>query len=458
MTGSTDLSDIGAERAILAAVLCDSRTIKSCGTLEPDDFSDPHLGAVYAAMLDIVESGRPVNPVTLKPVLDTLRMPDGETARDYFNANTVACLPPNVDAIAARVKDLSIRREVVKIATSARMDARDETRDVAATLSTLRRTVGNVSAAVNETSSGKVWFADHADDLAAALAGDGPLLAPTGIEALDARKGGLRPGELMILAGATSMGKSAVAHGIALNFALRHEGVLVISLEMPGRDVVARMVSDILARSYPSRVPYEAINRGIIPDDTKADFWAAMNYYRGLPIRIEDTPISDLSLLGVHAEAARKHFDERGLPLSLIVIDHIGLIRTRNAKHGLYAEMVEKSSTVASLARSLKVPVIALAQLNRQISQREGHWPQMSDLRDSGSLEQDADSVVFVHRPVYYLEKKLRDDDLGDMDEVDTRAEIAKAKNDLHLVMAKNRAGAVGDVKVYIEIEHNRVR
>lgn len=454
-----NLNDVGAERALLLAIIENNAVLKLIGNLEAEDFSSPELATVFAEMELLVERGVPVTALSLRHVLDQTRMPSGQSAREFIGQNTVGEIVPKPEDVISTIKDLASRREVLTAVRNVREDVLDLTTPVAQTVKALRqRTDGIIADGLIH--SGKVTWAEHTATLTDTLTNGASPMHLTGIPALDEHKGGLRPHEFMTIAGATGMGKSAVLHEIKMNFALRGEGVLLISREMPGADVVARCVSSLMYRKG-FVLPYEDImrNRMHLYDAPVVEaFWRAMHEYKNLPIRVVGEQSCDIASIGMHVLEARKYFEERDTKLNLIGVDHLGLITpSRHQRGNSYGHMVELTGTLAGTAREHKIPTIALSQLNREVSKRDRKIPQLSDLRDSGSVEQDSDSVLFAYRPAYYLKKELDSGELTDMDRTDKVADLERLKNNLMLILAKNRGGREGTIHTNIEIGCNRI-
>ncbi|MFM9940572.1 MAG: replicative DNA helicase [Hyphomicrobiaceae bacterium] len=449
------LTDVGAERALLLACLRDADVIQKVASVEPDDFSS-ELGVVYAEIQDMAKRGIRVTTMTLRDTLDAVRMPEGQTAREFLAANAVGDIVPDPMAVVARIKDMAQRRELVEVARGLRLDALDASRPVGPALDAARLRLTDVAGQISTTSK-PVDFLDHMNILEGRLTSGAPLTDMTGIPPLDERKGGMRPGELCVMAGRPSMGKSAIAQSIAANFAMRGDGVLIMSYEMSGDDVAARVVSDLMAR-HGDELPYADILRGKIPDEVAETYWRAHTHFRSkLPIRIVQDTRANIAGIWAHVQRAKTIFEERGATLKLIIVDHVGLIPQR-ARTSRYEHITEASGALASMARETGIATIVLAQLGREVDKRDDHWPQLADLKESGALEQDADSVVLVYRPAYYLERLLKEGNFKNVtEEADARAELDKLKNSLSLIVAKDRNGRTGTIPATIDVRFNRV-
>lgn len=454
----TELADVGAERALLAAVMTSNEVVRQRAGLEPDDFSEPALGTVFMEMIALTDRREPVNPITMRPILGSIRMPDGQTALEYMTGNTVLGVAPDAAALVGRIKDLAARRTLLDVARDLRLDAGDFSLPTRVVSDAIRERLTRISAAAPADQT--IWHADHTDALVNFISSDSQAMHPTGIATFDAFKGGIKPGEVMTIGAETSMGKSAVAHEIALNFALRNEGVLIMSFEMQGPEVVSRMASSLMHRAG-HRLPYEDIDQKRIDPAMRQMLLGTLSYYRQLPIRTYDGSMAsaDLSAIERCIAESRRAFEESGVLLSLILIDHIGLVSmSKNSRGNRYASMTELTGTLAHIARASRTSMIWLSQFNREVGKRDSRWPQLSDLRDSGSVEQDSNSVVLLHRPRRVLEQALETITPTDHAAIaDARAELSNNRTLLNMIMPKNRGGKTGNTKTNIDIEFNRV-
>lgn len=276
--------------------------------------------------------------------------------------------------------------------------------------------------------------------IAAAFSGEEGNTIKTGIGALDDIVGAWHPGDLIYLGGRPSMGKTGVALSIGLNASRAGHEVAIASLEMTPDAMATRALSEKTALQGRA-VEYSAMRRGDITDSHVKSLHQASRVVADLPITFLPRQYNDIGALsaGIKQIARRRN-------LRLVIVDYLQLMRS--AVRGNTNEQVSDiSKSLKALAMQLEVPILALSQLSRAVEQREDKRPQLSDLRDSGSIEQDADAVMFCYRPEYYIERrKPMDVDTDEMNEWQTA--MNKVRNRLDIIVAKQRAGAIGTAQV----------
>ncbi len=281
----------------------------------------------------------------------------------------------------------------------------------------------------------------------------------TGLTDMDKKLGGLHKSDLLILAGRPSMGKTALATNIAFNIAkayqkgIRHDGtegainggvVGFYSLEMSAEQLAARILSEA------SEVPSEQIRRGDMTEEEFRRFVEAAKQLEACPLYIDDTPALPISQL-----AARARRLKRTHGLDVLFIDYLQLVRPATAKDSRVNEVSEITQGLKAIAKELEIPVVALSQLSRQVENRDDKRPQLSDLRESGSIEQDADVVMFVYREEYYKEReKPGDHELEKMATWQTEMDHLHGKAEI--VIGKQRHGPIGHVELSFEGQFTR--
>lgn len=263
----------------------------------------------------------------------------------------------------------------------------------------------------------------------------------SGIGALDRIISGFYPGELIILGGRPSMGKTAVALSMALNVARAGHGVVICSLEMNPEAMALRAISEATARRSKA-MSYAAMRRGEIPDLALETFTESAREVSQLPITFLPRQFSDVGALFAGAKQARRILGDN---MKLLIVDYMQLLSAKAANR--YEEITKISMALKALAGQLNVPVLALSQLSRAVEQREEKRPMLSDLRESGQLEQDADAVMFCYRDEYYLERE--EPDRGDVDRHEAwQGAMNARRNRLEIIVAKQRQGAIGTAHV----------
>jgi len=277
---------------------------------------------------------------------------------------------------------------------------------------------------------------------------------PTGLRDLDETLNGLQRGEFIILAGRPGMGKSGLIISCLRQTAQRGTNAVLFSLEMSPESVANRMLSDVCFDTR-STLAYFDIARGKVSNEEAERVINAKRSLGSLPIRID--PQGELTV-GQIAARARRHkqrLERQGKTLDLIVVDHLHIIKPSARYSGnRVAEITEISASLKALAKELNVPLVALAQLSRNVETRDAKRPVLADLRDSGSLEQDADVIIFLFREAYYLQAPQNDT----AKEHARIARLAEIKNVLEANVAKQRNGPIGPVKLFFDPASNAAR
>lgn len=277
----------------------------------------------------------------------------------------------------------------------------------------------------------------------AAFRGEGAAIVPTGIDALDRLVAGFGPGELILLGGRPSMGKTGVALSVALNAARAGYGVVIVSLEMTPEAMALRAISEQTARQR-NAVAYSSLKRGEMTPDHYRSAIEAGRAVATLPIQFLPRDFADLGTLAVGIEQARKLLPN-DKPM-LVIVDYAQLLKS-NAK-SRYEQITEISIALKALAMRLEVPVLALSQLSRAVEQRDEKRPMLSDLRESGQLEQDADTIMFCYRDEYYLEREKPEQEATQEEWNAYTAAMERARNRLEIIVSKQRQGAIGTAHV----------
>ena len=287
---------------------------------------------------------------------------------------------------------------------------------------------------------------DTIDMASAAYKNDeGIVGVPTGLRDLDDRLGGLHKSDLIIIAGRPGMGKTALATNIAFNAAqkLQESGkkssIAFFSLEMSSEQLSTRIISE------QSRISSNDIRRGRISDDQFDKFLETSKNISELPLYIDETPAISIAALSNRARRIKRLFG-----LDMIVVDYIQLMKgTTFNKDGRVQEISQITQGLKAIAKELSVPVVALSQLSRQVEQRDDHKPQLADLRESGSIEQDADVVMFVYREGYYLQRKEPRE--ATVEHAEWQAKMNEVAHLAQIIIGKQRHGPIGNVTLEFE-------
>jgi replicative DNA helicase len=433
--------DLAAERAVLGAVLADNTLIASVAeVVHSDDFSSPAHAAIFAAMLKLDSTQRQVDHLTLAEELKVLGHLVTVGGPAYLMAlDQGVPLAHNAVQYAKIVKDQALRRRLASVGREIVEMASQETGDVEVILDESERRLFALAENRREGDLRSVsdlmeQTLDLLDKMKASSSGVTGL--STGYVDLDMQLTGLHAGELIILAARPGIGKTSLAMNMAMHAALKEDkAVAIFSLEMPADQLLMRL----LASS--ARVDMKKLRGGRLTPHDEEKFQEMAGALYNAPIYIDDS--GGLSPFDLRAKARRlKQKDPR---LSLIIIDYLQLMHQKGKVESRQLEVSEISRSLKQLAKELEVPVIALSQLNRKVEERKGGKPMLSDLRESGSIEQDADVVMFIHR---------EDQDEGA--EGGGGGERSNTVIPVELIVAKQRNGPVGSVDLVFLSEFTR--
>ena len=464
--------NIEAERALLGAILLNNRAYESVSDfLRPEHFCEAVHGRIYESAMRLIEQGHQANPITLKTYLeqDPLVQDAGGISFLTGLANSVVTIINSGD-YGRLIYDLHLRRELINLGQDMVNDAYDADLDENALrqIETSEQKLFELSAS-GSTEGGFQRFetalTDALDMAEAAHRRDGALAGTTtGLDDLDAKLGGLHPSDLLILAGRPAMGKTALATTIAYNAAhhFQHtdveddKGKLVafFSLEMSSEQLATRILAER------ARLSSHEIRTGRLAHEDFGKLVSASQELYSLPLFIDDTPALTISAMRTRCRRlARQGRSEKHNGLGLIVVDYLQLLDAGSSNRN--DRRVQEISTISrglkALAKELDVPVLALSQLSRAVEQREDKRPQLSDLRESGSIEQDADVVMFVYREEYYLERKQPQREGFDTEErfqekmLKWQDDMEAVHNVAEVIVGKQRHGPIGTVKLLFE-------
>ena len=456
--------DIDAEQSVIGMALYVNDSVDRADGLLADHFYEPAHGRVWAAIAALVARGSSADPVTVAAKLE------GDAALAELGgigylAELFERAPPviNMRDHARVIIDRALRREMIVYSEEMGAAARDAETEAVSILETAERNLFAI-AEQKADQGGFKPFTDAIDvalDTAAkAYARDGGIGGlSTGFADLDAKLGGLHPSDLLILAGRPSMGKTALATNIAFNVARRYTAgpdvdgvrtaadggvVAFFSLEMDEAQLATRIGCDI------SGVSGDRIRKGQIDASEFGRFRDALDEVRSVPLHIDATGGISIAKLSARARRLkRKH------GLDLIVIDYLQLIAGERSRGGNRTEEISAiTGGLKALAKDLNVPVIALSQLSRQVENRDDKRPQLSDLRESGSIEQDADTVMFVYREAYYLGRT--EPRAGTTEHQNWCDEMSKVAGLAEVIIGKQRHGPIGTVRMSFSEDFTR--
>ncbi|MEE2692266.1 MAG: replicative DNA helicase [Pseudomonadota bacterium] len=453
---------IEAEQALLGAILFDNEIFyRVAAYLKPEHFYDPVHQLVFDACARLVSSGRLAAPTIVDTFLGT-----SEGFREVGGRRYLEQLAANVPSTAgahdyARVIfDLAVCRglmtiggEMIDRARTASLDddPGQQLQDAEQSLYKLAETgkYGGGFKTFRSAITEAIEIADQAIKRDGGLAG-----VATGLKDLDMMMGGLHPSDLIILAGRPSMGKTSLATNIAVNAAKAYraerqpdgsmkavDGAIVglFSLEMAAEQIATRIISEF------SRVPSERIRRGQVEPEEFDAIYHASRELEALPLYIDDTGGISIAQLAARARRLKRQHG-----LGLLVVDYLQLVTGSGKRsENRVQEITEISMGLKALAKELNVPIIALSQLSRQVESRDDKRPQLADLRESGSIEQDADVVLFVYREEYYLRRSQPREGTPEFMEWVTKCD--EVRGVAEVIIGKQRHGPIGKVELQFE-------
>ena len=453
--------NVQAEAALLGALMVDNRLVEDVQLkLKSHHFFEPLHARIYDAILKLTDSNRIATPVTLKPLFEA-----DEGMKEVGGPAYLAQLTGSGAAVigardfASQIYDLALLRALVGVGRELVEGALDTSEDVAPLAQIERAETELYKVAEEGGAEGKAKTFGEATKEALQLAekalNSGGHLSgfTTGLDSLNSKIGGLHKSDLLILAGRPGMGKSSLATNIAFSAAKRlqqdqEDGietaksagtpVALFSLEMSADQLATRILAE------QSGISSENLRMGRISQQEFRSLARAAAELQSLPLYIDDTP--GLTIASLRARARRL---KRQKGIGMVIVDYLQLLQGTgkgSAGDNRVQEISEISRGLKQLAKELDVPVLALSQLSRAVEQREDKRPQLSDLRESGSIEQDADIVLFIYREDYYLAARQPADDHPEIDK--WREEMARVYGLAEVIVAKQRHGSTGKVRV----------
>ncbi|SMF78562.1 replicative DNA helicase [Allosphingosinicella indica] len=460
--------NVEAEAALLGALMIDNRLAEDIQLkLRPDHFFEPLHGRVYESILKLVDKNMIASPVTLRPMFEAdeeMKQLGGPAWLAQLTGSGAAIIgardfADQIYELALLRALVGVGREMVECAldTSQDIDPKSQIEDAEAALYRVAEEGGGEGSVKSFAVATRmaVQLAEKALSTGGGLSG-----VTTGLETVNTRTGGLHPSDLLILAGRPGMGKTSLATNIAFNAATRlvrdlEDGiaqeksagaaVAFFSLEMSADQLATRILSE------QSGISSENLRMGRISQQDFRGLARAAAELEGLPLYIDDTPGLTIAALRTRARRMKR---QKGI--GLIVVDYLQLLQGtgKGGDSNRVQEISEISRGLKTLAKELSVPVLALSQLSRAVEQREDKRPQLSDLRESGSIEQDADIVLFVYREEYYVasrepKRPIDGDDAKTFEAHEAWArDMERAYGLSELIIAKQRHGATGKVKL----------
>ena len=458
-------NNLEAEQGILGALLLDNRSLENVNDfLRADHFYMPAHQRIYDAIRTLIDRGQVASPVTLKSYFEKDEGLSHIGGAEYLVelAGSVMSVI-NVQDYARLIYDLYLRRQLIALGGDVVNNAYEHTleSDALGTIEDAEKRLFELAES-GDIRGGFVTLKDSVGkaienaELAYKTAGH-VTGVPSKITDLDKKLGGLHPSDLIILAGRPSMGKSALATNIAFNAAKAYadsggkEGAIVgfFSLEMSSDQLASRILAD------QANVSGDDMRKGNFTDEDFRRFAEASQILSQVPLYIDDTPALSISAVRTRARRLKRQHG-----LGMIVVDYLQLLQgsgSGRSNENRVLEISEITRGLKAIAKELEIPVLALSQLSRAVEQRDDKRPQLSDLRESGSIEQDADVVMFVYREEYYLAREEPSQRVSEADEkfYERHEQWAKrlqeVANTAEAVVAKQRHGPIGIVKMFFD-------
>jgi len=453
--------NIEAEQAVIGSVLVSNEIFDDISPIiNSQKFYDPIHSKIYEVIELLISKGLLANPITLKNHFDSSEGLKELGGQEYLIKITkFSTSKKQTIDYANIVQEMHVRRELIKISQTVLDEAASST-DVSNSGEDMIQNAEKSLFDLAERGHFNQSFMKFENALkqtidmakSAYQNEDGIVGVPTGLTDLDARLGGMHKQDLIIIAGRPSMGKTALATNIAFHAAKNIEkkgsksSVAFFSLEMSSEQLSTRILSE------QSRIRSNDIRRGKVSEKEFEQFLETSKNIFELPLYIDETPAITIAAISNRSRRIKRLFG-----LELIVVDYIQLMRSgRKMEFNRVQEISEITQGLKALAKELNVPVLALSQLSRQVEQRDDKKPQLADLRESGSIEQDADVVMFVFREAYYLERK--EPTLGSIEHAEWQQKMDEISRLAEIMIGKQRHGPTGNVKVEFEAMYTKFK
>jgi replicative DNA helicase len=443
-----NLSNIDIEKAILSSIIYDAKLYEEiAAALKPNDFYHPFHINVFKAMEKLYKNDKPIDEYFLKEYLEHKKQFNENDFLEILSTNAII----NTSAYIAQIKELSIKRELVHLSSEIKKLTIEEEHKSSDLMDEIEQklykiTQDNIS---EDFKSSDVMIADTLEFIQEMKSrGNSKLIGlDTGFRALNDKTSGFGAGDLVIIAARPAMGKTALILNMVLKTVLRDEGAAVFSLEMPAEQLMLRMLS------VHTSIPLQELRVGNLTDEQWSRLSAASDQLGKSKLFVDDDGYATIH----HVRTKLRKLKSKHPEISVAVIDYLQLM-TGEGSESRQQEISEVSRGLKLLARELSIPIIALSQLNRGLEARENKRPMLSDLRESGAIEQDADIILFVYRDDVYREAKEKEK------EMKAKAEGKEYKNDFRkkeeeeaeIIIGKQRNGPTGTVNLVFQKRFTR--
>ncbi|WP_456479907.1 replicative DNA helicase [Nautilia sp.] len=434
-----ELYNLDIERGILSAILFDGRVYEDVAAiLKPFDFYLPFHQKVFAAMEELYKKDYPIDEIFLKDYLIKQNSFDEELFLEILGTAPVEA----VEAYAREIKDLSVKRELIHLSNEIKKTVLEEDKKAVEEVEEIQSRLFSIATSnlAGDFKNSEAIINDTLEYIKTQVSKQNKIVTglDTGFVELNRLTSGFGEGDLIILAARPSMGKTALALNLALNVLKQDKGVAIFSLEMPAEQLMLRMLSAA------GKIPLQDLRRGNLDDNEWSRLTAVADELSEKPLFVDDE-----GNVNIHTIRAKlRKLKMQNPDLSLAVVDYLQLISSDQRERHL--AIAEISRSLKLLARELQIPLIALSQLNRSLESRPNKRPMLSDLRESGAIEQDADIIMFIYRDDVYkaMEAKQKQKEAlekGKAVEIDFQE---KEVEDAEIIIGKQRNGPTGTVEM----------
>ena len=425
--------DIDAEKSLLGAIMLSDEVLPEILTIvKPADFYEKRHQIIFGAIVNLYDQHKPIDLLTLTSELKATKQLKEIGGAPYLTELTnFVPTASHAKAYAGIIEKASVRRKLIKAGTEISAKAYEDDTNVDDLIGAAEKELFEVSDKVVKSDYVPMeeLLSDAFDRIEELRKNKGALRGlKTGFHDLDKKTAGFQKGDLIIIGARPAMGKTTFAQNLAYNIAsINKKGVLFFSMEMAANEIIDRIISDV------SGVNNWNIRTGNLTDEEFSRIGDALGEMDEIPIYIDDT--SSMTIMELRNKARRAMHDH---DIGIVIVDYLQLIAgTDRYKGNRVQEVTEISRGLKILARELEIPVVALAQLSRSVTGRDDPRPVLSDLRESGSIEQDADLVMFLHRPDYYHQNE----------------DGYEETHITELLVQKHRHGAIGKIELYFHPE-----
>lgn len=446
--------NLEAEQNLLGALLINNEALHNVPFLNGDDFINPQHEIIFNLIREGVDRGNIVTPVTIMNKLDPVALEDVGGTRYLSDLSASAVSILNAKEYGELIKEMSSRRNIITIARIALDKAHDTTN------STAKDILDDIEQAAHEIKrdyreeGGIKRISECIDESLSVTARamqsvhDGGIYGvPTGLTDLDNLLGGLKREKLYYVGARPGIGKTILALNIGKTASKSGNSSVMFSLEMGGAELASRYMSDVSYET--SCIAYRDANNGNISQNQFNALSRIGENEKETPLWVIDSPNKGISEIRSDLREVRRKLEKQGNTLDLVIIDYLGLMRSGSRYSGNKVnEVSEISRELKNMTKEFNCPFVVLVQLNRGLESRDNKRPMLSDMRDSGSLEQDADGVIFLHREAYYLarEEPNPKEDQNAYDQWEVK--MLEHENEMEIDIAKHRGGKTGRVIV----------